>query len=50
MTVDALKGLGHSVRSGGIQGDAHSIAVDPATGRRIGLPDRRRSTGRAEGD
>jgi gamma-glutamyltranspeptidase/glutathione hydrolase len=45
-----LEGMGHVLGRAAIQGDAHSMAVDPATGRRIGLPDRRRVTGFASGD
>jgi gamma-glutamyltranspeptidase/glutathione hydrolase len=45
-----LARMGHALGRAAIQGDAHSMAVDPATGRRIGLPDRRRVTGYAAGD
>jgi gamma-glutamyltranspeptidase / glutathione hydrolase len=38
--VAALKKMGHTV-SGGRQGDAHSIWVDPRTGRYFGAADRR---------
>src|SRR3954464_10260047 len=31
-TLEALEGMGHRVRRGGIQGDAHTIVVDPETG------------------
>lgn len=48
--VAGLRARGHAVRTGGIQGDAHTIAVDPQTGRRRGIPDRRRVTSRASGD
>ncbi|HWE38803.1 MAG TPA: gamma-glutamyltransferase family protein [Isosphaeraceae bacterium] len=49
-TVAALRGLGHRVRTGGIQGDAHTIVVRPADGRRVGVPDPRRRTAAAAGD
>ncbi len=42
-----LKALGHTVVTNG-QGDAHSIAVDPKTGTRIGAADRRLE-GKAKG-
>ncbi|WP_422931173.1 gamma-glutamyltransferase [Singulisphaera sp. PoT] len=45
-----LSALGHRVRSVAIQGDAHTIVVDPANGRRIGVPDHRRVTSAAAGD
>lgn len=38
--VAALRRMGHTV-SGGRQGDAHSIWVDPKTGRYVGAEDRR---------
>jgi gamma-glutamyltranspeptidase/glutathione hydrolase len=46
----ALEKMGHRVGRMAIQGDAHSISVDPATGHVWGLPDRRRETGFAAGD
>jgi gamma-glutamyltranspeptidase/glutathione hydrolase len=49
-TIDALHGFGHRVRIGGIQGDAHTIVVAPADGRRTGVPDPRRKTAAAAGD
>jgi gamma-glutamyltranspeptidase/glutathione hydrolase len=49
-TRAALEAMGHRVRTGGIQGDAHTIVVDPKTGLRHGVPDRRRETSRASGD
>ncbi len=49
-TLDALRAMGHEVRRGGIQGDAHSIVVDPGSGTIHGVPDRRRVTARAAGD
>lgn len=49
-TLDALRKMGHRVRVGGTQGDAHSIAVDLRSGARIGVPDPRRETANASGD
>jgi gamma-glutamyltranspeptidase/glutathione hydrolase len=49
-TTDALQSMGHKIKLGGIQGDAHTIVVDPATGKRHGAADSRRSTSRAAGD
>jgi gamma-glutamyltranspeptidase / glutathione hydrolase len=49
-TLDALKAMGHTIRLAGIQGDAHTIAVDPKTGQIVGVPDHRRKTSRASGD
>jgi gamma-glutamyltranspeptidase/glutathione hydrolase len=49
-TRAALRALGHATQVGGIQGDAHSIVVDPATGTIHGVPDQRRVTARAAGD
>jgi gamma-glutamyltranspeptidase/glutathione hydrolase len=40
-TVSALQAMGHMVRFGGQQGTAHSIAVDPKTGKRYGAADPR---------
>ncbi len=40
-TLDALRAKGHTVRIGGQQGTAHSIAIDPKTGARLGAPDPR---------
>jgi gamma-glutamyltranspeptidase/glutathione hydrolase len=40
-TVDALTAMGHSVRLGGQQGTAHSIAIDAKTGKRLGAADPR---------
>lgn len=48
-TRDALTEMGHKLKVGGIQGDAHSIVVDP-DGTIHGIADRRRKTSRAEGD
>jgi gamma-glutamyltranspeptidase/glutathione hydrolase len=52
-TVAALEAMGHSVRRGGIQGDAHTIVVEPPPGPgalRHGVPDRRRGTSKASGE
>jgi gamma-glutamyltranspeptidase/glutathione hydrolase len=50
-TVDALHAMGHAVADGGaVQGEAHTIVVDPATGRRHGMPDRRHYPATASGD
>ena len=40
-TLDALRAKGHTVRVGSQQGTAHSIAIDPRTGARLGAPDPR---------
>ncbi len=48
-TVDALTAMGHKLRTGGIQGDAHTIVVDES-GAIHGVPDLRRKTSRAAGD
>jgi gamma-glutamyltranspeptidase/glutathione hydrolase len=40
-TVTALQAMGHDVRLGGGQGTAHSIAVDPKSGKRYGAADPR---------
>jgi gamma-glutamyltranspeptidase/glutathione hydrolase len=42
-----LKSMGHQVRMGGRQGDAHSIVVDPASGIAYGINDRRSSDSKA---
>jgi gamma-glutamyltranspeptidase/glutathione hydrolase len=49
-TLDDLKRRGHAVRHVSVQGDAHTIVVDPSTGARHGVADRRRETSRASGD
>jgi len=49
-TREALESMGHRVRLGGLQGDAHTIVVDPATGKKHGIADHRRDTARASGD
>ena len=46
---EALTKMGHKLKVGGIQGDAHTIAVDP-DGTIHGVPDLRRKTSRAAGD
>ena len=46
----ALAGLGHTLQVGGIQGDAHTIVVDPDRQTIHGVADRRRETSRAAGD
>jgi gamma-glutamyltranspeptidase/glutathione hydrolase len=48
-TVDALVERGHAVRRVAIQGDAHTIVVEPRTGRIHGVADRRRATSKASG-
>jgi gamma-glutamyltranspeptidase/glutathione hydrolase len=45
-----LAELGHQVKLGGIQGDAHTIVVDRNGGTIHGVADRRRETSRAAGD
>lgn len=45
--VERLKRMGHAI-TGGRQGDAHSIRIDPKTGRYLGAEDRRLS-GKAAG-
>jgi gamma-glutamyltranspeptidase/glutathione hydrolase len=49
-TAEALEAWGHRVGRIGIQGDAHTIIVEPGTGRIHGVPDPRRTSGRASGD
>ncbi len=48
-TVERLRQMGHVVKVGGIQGDAHSIVVDEQ-GKRHGVADQRRKTSTAAGD
>ena len=48
-TREALAAMGHKLKVGGIQGDAHTIIVDDA-GVIHGVADPRRRTSRAEGD
>jgi gamma-glutamyltranspeptidase/glutathione hydrolase len=47
--IEGLRRKGHVVVEGGIQGDAHSIAVDPASGTILAAPDPRRGTSHAAG-
>jgi gamma-glutamyltranspeptidase/glutathione hydrolase len=42
-TLERLKQMGHVIHVGAAQGDAHSIWVNPKSGRIIGAADRRRS-------
>jgi gamma-glutamyltranspeptidase/glutathione hydrolase len=49
-TRAALEEMGHTIRMGGIQGDAHTIVVDPTSHRCIGAPDHRRETAKAAGE
>ncbi len=46
-TRQTLESMGYRLRVGGIQGDAHTIVVDPKTGQKHGVADRRRETSRA---
>ena len=48
-TLEALKAMGYKLRTGGIQGDAHTIVIDEK-GTIHGVPDLRRKTSRAAGD
>lgn len=48
-TVERLREMGHTVRVRGRQGLAHSIFIDPATGRGIGVPDPRNPDAAAAG-
>jgi gamma-glutamyltranspeptidase/glutathione hydrolase len=45
-----LAARGHALGRFSVQGDAHTIALDPADGRLEGIPDLRRKTSRAAGD
>jgi gamma-glutamyltranspeptidase/glutathione hydrolase len=47
--ISELARMGHSVRTGGRQGTAHSVMVDPDTGRRLGAPDARDADSGAAG-
>jgi gamma-glutamyltranspeptidase/glutathione hydrolase len=47
--AERLRAMGHTLRVGGRQGLAHSIFLDPETGRRIGVPDVRNSNSGAAG-
>jgi len=48
-TVTALEAMGYHLRVGGVQGTAHSIFVDAATGARTGAADPRDSDAGAAG-
>ena len=48
-TLEALKTMGYKLRTGGIQGDAHTIIIDEK-GTIHGVADLRRKTSRAAGD
>ncbi|MDT8367622.1 MAG: gamma-glutamyltransferase [Longimicrobiales bacterium] len=48
-TLERLRAMGHILRVGGNQGLAHSIFIDAATGRRIGVPDARNPNSGAAG-
>jgi gamma-glutamyltranspeptidase / glutathione hydrolase len=48
-TQEALTSMGHKLKIGGLQGDAHTIVVDQ-DGTIHGVADRRRRTSRASGD
>jgi gamma-glutamyltranspeptidase/glutathione hydrolase len=48
--VEELERRGHAVGRVGLQGDAHTIVVDPEAGRIHGVEDRRRRTSKASGD
>jgi len=47
--AEMLRAMGHTVRTGGRQGLAHSIFIDAATGMRVGVPDVRNSNSGAAG-
>ncbi len=47
--VAELEAMGHEVRVGGGQGQAHSAAIDPANGMKIGIPDPRSTDAAATG-
>jgi gamma-glutamyltranspeptidase/glutathione hydrolase len=49
-TREGLRDRGHRLRSTPLQGDAHSIVIDPETGVLHGVNDRRRNTSKASGD
>lgn len=48
-TLDTLVSQGHRLQVGGVQGDAHTIVVDPVTAARHGVPDPRRGIAHAAG-
>jgi gamma-glutamyltranspeptidase/glutathione hydrolase len=49
-TRDDLRARGHALRTIAVQGDAHTIVVEPRSGPIHGVPDPRRATGCAAGD
>ncbi len=49
-TVEALRAMGHTLRFTALQGDAHTIVIDPAKNRIHGIADQRRLTEKASGD
>jgi gamma-glutamyltranspeptidase/glutathione hydrolase len=49
-TREPLQEQGHKIQVGGLQGDAHSIIIEPTTGLIHGVADHRRDTARAVGD
>lgn len=49
-TRQALEALGHRLGRLGTQGDAHTLVVEPETGRIHGVADPRRRTAKASGD
>jgi gamma-glutamyltranspeptidase/glutathione hydrolase len=49
-TVDALRAKGHHVSFAGHQGIANTIVIDPNSGLRYGVADKRRTTATASGD
>ncbi len=49
-TVEALRAMGHTIRFTALQGDAHTIVIDPAKNRIHGIADQRRQTEKASGD
>jgi gamma-glutamyltranspeptidase / glutathione hydrolase len=48
-TLSRLRGMGHDVRIVGRQGSVQAIMIDPATGNRLGAPDRRDGDSGASG-
>ncbi len=48
-TQRALRGMGHTVRVGGLQGSVMAILVDPVSGLRLGVADPREPDGEAVG-
>jgi gamma-glutamyltranspeptidase / glutathione hydrolase len=45
--LERLRAMGHEVRQGGTQGDAHSIWIDPKTGTAYGINDKRTAASKA---